>query len=349
MKRVQFLVALAVIALLAIAISACAGGAPSGAAVQQAAPTVAAAAQKAAEAAPTVAAAVKAAAPTAAAAAQAAAPAAGATTVKIVSSLPMTGSSLGQTQTVVNAAKQAFEEANYAACDGKVKIVYEPWDDATAAAGKWTPEAETENANKAAADKSIIAYIGTFNSGAAKLSIPILNQAGPLVMVSPANTYPGLTKTAGAAQGEPDVYYPTKTRNYTRVVPADDLQGVPRTGPSSLAPRTSTSSTTRSCTVSGLADVFEASAKKPRPERPRPWWHRRQGRRLQGFRQQDQGHQPRPDLLRRHHPEQRGQLARATSAASACPRTRSSSWAPMASTSRRTSTPPARTRLRART
>ena len=36
-------------------------------------------------------------------------------------------------------------------------------------------------------------YIGTMNSGAAKVSIPILNQAN-LVMISPANTYPGLTK-----------------------------------------------------------------------------------------------------------------------------------------------------------
>ena len=36
-------------------------------------------------------------------------------------------------------------------------------------------------------------YIGTYNSGAAKLSIPILN-AACLVMVSPANSYPGLTK-----------------------------------------------------------------------------------------------------------------------------------------------------------
>ncbi|MFN8500097.1 MAG: branched-chain amino acid ABC transporter substrate-binding protein, partial [Anaerolineae bacterium] len=268
MKRVQFLTVLAVIAVLAIAISACAGGAPSGAAVQQAAPTVAAAAQKAAEAAPTVAAAVKAAAPTAAAAAPTAAAAAGgaaapAATVKIVSSLPMTGSSLGQTQTVVNAVKQALEETNFTACDGKVKIVYEPWDDATAAAGKWTPEAETENANKAAADKSIIAYIGTFNSGAAKLSIPILNQAGPLVMVSPANTYPGLTKTAGAAQGEPDVYYPTKTRNYTRVVPADDLQGAAGANwAKQLGAKNVYILDDQELYGKGLADVFEASAKK---------------------------------------------------------------------------------------
>lgn len=64
-------------------------------------------------------------------------------------------------------------------------------------------------------------YIGTFNSGAAKLSIPLLNQAN-MVMISPANTLIGLTKAG--QPGEPDKYYPNGKRNYTRVVTADHLQ-----------------------------------------------------------------------------------------------------------------------------
>jgi len=146
-------------------------------------------------------------------------------TLKIVSSLPMTGSSLGQTQTIVNGIKQVIEENNSTACDGKLKLEYEAMDDATAAAGKWDPAQETENANKAVADKNVVAYIGTFNSGAAKLAIPILNQAD-LVMISPANTYPGLTKPGKGEGNEPNIYYPNGKRNFTRVVPADDLQGV---------------------------------------------------------------------------------------------------------------------------
>ena len=54
--------------------------------------------------------------------------------------------------------------------------------------------------------------MGTFNSGCAKIIIPILNRAtpGPMGMVSPANTEPGLTKSGpGAEPGEPDKYYPT--------------------------------------------------------------------------------------------------------------------------------------------
>lgn len=151
----------------------------------------------------------------------------GGATLKIVSSLPMTGASLTQTQTIVNAMQLRVDQAGGKACGGKYTIVYEAWDDASAALGKWDPAVETENANKAAADKSIVAYLGTFNSGAAKLSIPILNQAGPLVMISPANTYPGLTHSAtGLTEAdEPDKYYPSGTRNYARVAGTDDNQG----------------------------------------------------------------------------------------------------------------------------
>jgi len=150
-----------------------------------------------------------------------------ATTLKVVSSLPMTGASLTQTQTIVNAMQLRLEQAGGKACGGKYTVTYEAWDDASAALGKWDPAVETENANKAAADPSIIAYLGTFNSGAAKLSIPILNAAGPLVMISPANTYPGLTHAAtGLTEAnEPGVYYPSGTRNYARVAATDDLQG----------------------------------------------------------------------------------------------------------------------------
>ena len=56
----------------------------------------------------------------------------------------------------------------------------------------------------------------------------MLNRApnGPLAMVSPANTYVGLTHPGpGTVAGEPGKYYPTGKRNYARVVAADDYQG----------------------------------------------------------------------------------------------------------------------------
>jgi branched-chain amino acid transport system substrate-binding protein len=82
---------------------------------------------------------------------------------------------------------------------------------------------ESTNANKAAADKDVMVYIGPFNSNAAMISMPILNKADVL-MISPANTWPGLTKP-DFGPGEPEKYRPTGRKNYVRTVPTDDLQG----------------------------------------------------------------------------------------------------------------------------
>jgi branched-chain amino acid transport system substrate-binding protein len=143
-------------------------------------------------------------------------------TIRIVSSLPRTGSARVQTNTIVNGIKLALEEADYKA--GDFKIEYSDLDDATASAGQWTAEAETANADAAIKDPNVMVYIGTYNSGAAKISMPALNRAS-LLMVSPANTWPGLTKPNIGEPGEPEVYRPTGKVTYTRVVPADDLQG----------------------------------------------------------------------------------------------------------------------------
>jgi len=182
--------------------------------------------------------------------------------VKIVSSLPLTGSAVGQTQSIVNGIKQALTESNSTACDGKLKLDYESLDDATAAAGKWDPAQETGNANKAVADNNVVAYIGTFNSGAAKLSIPVLNNAN-LVMVSPANTYPGLTKPGKGEANEPKVYYPNGKRNFARVVPADDLQGnAAANWAKSLGVKKVYILDDQELYGKGLADIFDATAKK---------------------------------------------------------------------------------------
>jgi branched-chain amino acid transport system substrate-binding protein len=183
-------------------------------------------------------------------------------TLKIVSSLPMTGSSLTQTQTIVNAMELRLEAADHKACGGQYDIEYEAWDDASAALGQWDPAVETENANKAAADPSIVAYLGTFNSGAAKLSIPILNAAGPLTMISPANTNPGLTKADKDLPGVTDSYYPTGVRSYARVVAADDIQGFVAANfvKDELGATTVYILDDQQLYGKGLADVFEARA-----------------------------------------------------------------------------------------
>lgn len=142
--------------------------------------------------------------------------------IKIVSSLPRTGSARPQTTTIVNGIQMALDEAGNRA--GGYRIEYVDMDDATVSAGQWTAEAETANARQAAADPDVMVYIGTYNSGAAKVSMPILNTAG-LLMISPANTAVGLTKPGLGDANEPDIYRPSGKVTYFRVVPADDIQG----------------------------------------------------------------------------------------------------------------------------
>jgi branched-chain amino acid transport system substrate-binding protein len=146
----------------------------------------------------------------------------GGQTVDIYSSLPLQGASTAQTDPMVNGIKLALAQAGGKA--GKYTVNYTSLDDSTAAAGKWDPGQTAANARKVAGDPKAVYYIGEFNSGASEISIPILNQAG-VPMVSPANTYVGLTTNLpGSAPGEPQKYYPTGKRNYLRIVPIDSIQ-----------------------------------------------------------------------------------------------------------------------------
>ena len=155
----------------------------------------------------------------------------------------------------------AIEEKNGQA--GGYTIKYNDEDDSTAAAGKWDEATEIKNANDAVANDKLVAYIGTFNSGAAKLSIPILCGKG-IAMVSPANTYPrpdqgrqGRGRRAGQVLPERlrAQLLPRRRRLTTsRAWPA-------RSGPPSSAPRTSTSSTTPSSTA--RASPTSSTRKRP--------------------------------------------------------------------------------------
>ncbi|HYH67772.1 MAG TPA: branched-chain amino acid ABC transporter substrate-binding protein [Urbifossiella sp.] len=143
--------------------------------------------------------------------------------VKIVSSLPRTGSAQRQTDAIVNAIRLAIDEVRGTVAG--LRVEYEDADDATAAAGYWDAAREAAIARAAAADREVVAVIGPYNSGAAKVSMPILNEAG-VVQITPAATYPGLTKkVAGGADGEPEIYRPARRITFCRVIPTDDVQG----------------------------------------------------------------------------------------------------------------------------
>jgi branched-chain amino acid transport system substrate-binding protein len=146
--------------------------------------------------------------------------------ILVASDLPLEGSGRTQTTQMTRAIKFIFKQHGWKA--GKYSLAYQSCDDATAQAGKWDSGKCSANANAYAQNSSVGAVIGTFNSGCAEIIVPILNRAqnGPVGMVSPANTYVGLTHTGpGSAAGEPGKYYPSGKRNYARVVGTDDYQG----------------------------------------------------------------------------------------------------------------------------
>lgn len=175
-------------------------------------------------------------------------------TIEVWSSLPRQGSSKAQTDTMANAIKMALEERGGVVAG--YTVTYKDVDDSTAAAGKWDEQTEIKNAQDAVANDNVVAYIGTLNSGAAKLSIPILCGKG-IGMVSPANTAVGLTKPF--EEGEPDKYYPGGcTRNYARVIPNDLLQGAAGAlWASQLGFKTAYVLDDTEVYGKGLADVFE--------------------------------------------------------------------------------------------
>ena len=144
----------------------------------------------------------------------------------VASDLPLQGANRSQSIQMTKAIAFVFAQNDWKA--GSHTLAYQSCDDSTAQAGKWDSGKCSANATAAANDASVVGVIGTFNSGCAEIEIPINNRApnGPLGMVSPANTYVGLTHSGpGTAAGEPGKYYPTGKRNYVRIVAADDFQG----------------------------------------------------------------------------------------------------------------------------
>ena len=144
-------------------------------------------------------------------------------TLVIATDQPLQGAS-GDSSKAVNQAIQLYLD-QIGSKAGKYTVKLKIYDDSTAAKGQWDDATCAKNAQDHVANAEEIAVMGTLNSGCAKIIAPVLNQdpSGPMLMVSHANTNPGLTKTWDP--GEPQKYFPTGKRNYARVITTDDYQG----------------------------------------------------------------------------------------------------------------------------
>ena len=83
------------------------------------------------------------------------------------------------------------------------------------------------NAKAYAATSDVLGMIGPHYSACAALQIPALSRTktGPLAMVSPSNTDPGLTRRTPYSDNNPDSLYTGGVRNYVRVIASDDDLG----------------------------------------------------------------------------------------------------------------------------
>ncbi len=147
----------------------------------------------------------------------------GGKTLVVSSDLPLQGASKDASEATNNAIKLYLEQVGNKA--GNYAVEFKSYDDSTAAKGAWDDATCAKNAQDHVANTDEVAVMGTYNSGCAKIEVPVLNQDpdGPMLMVSHANTNPGLTKPW--EPGEPAKYYPSGKRNYGRVITTDDYQG----------------------------------------------------------------------------------------------------------------------------
>jgi len=146
--------------------------------------------------------------------------AAGGDVLVVGTDLPLQGASADASKSTNEVIALVLEQAGGKAGDYAVEI--KEYDDSTAAKGAWDDAACAKNAQDHVANTNEVAVMGTYNSGCAAIIIPVLNQAG-MLMVSHANTYAGLTIEWDA--GEPAKYYPAGGRNYARVIAHDGFQG----------------------------------------------------------------------------------------------------------------------------
>jgi branched-chain amino acid transport system substrate-binding protein len=139
--------------------------------------------------------------------------------VTVYVSVPLRGPSAAEGGHIARAAKLALRRAGGRVGELRVRAVY--LDDSER--GGWTQARAAANARRAAEDSTAIAYIGDFESGATRTSLPITNEAG-MLQVSPASSAVDLVAPFPGSEEVPDEVQATGDRTFGRVIPRDDVQ-----------------------------------------------------------------------------------------------------------------------------
>jgi branched-chain amino acid transport system substrate-binding protein len=138
--------------------------------------------------------------------------------LRVYVSLPMHGPLADDARDAADGARLALADAGGEA--GGVTVEAKYLDDATSAG--WTPAQVGVNARTATQDSTAIAYLGDFESGATRTSLPITNTAG-MLQVSPAS---GATDLVDEFPGSDQIseLQTTGKRTFGRVIPGDEAQ-----------------------------------------------------------------------------------------------------------------------------
>jgi ABC-type branched-subunit amino acid transport system substrate-binding protein len=141
--------------------------------------------------------------------------------VTVYMSMPLRGPEAPDGQDAVDGAKLALRDADGRAGELEVNLV--SLDD-TGPNQVWSQAQAAANARRATEDSTSIAYIGDFDSGATRSSLPITNEAH-LLQVSPAASAVDLAQPfLGAGDQIPEEVQPTCDRTFGRVIPSDEVQ-----------------------------------------------------------------------------------------------------------------------------
>jgi DNA-binding SARP family transcriptional activator/ABC-type branched-subunit amino acid transport system substrate-binding protein/DNA-binding beta-propeller fold protein YncE len=145
----------------------------------------------------------------------------------VVSDLPLQGDARAAVTPMVEGIRFVLQRRGFRA--GRHRVGYGSCDDSTAQAGGTDVSRCFGNAKLYARTPDVVGVIGAFHSFCSELEIPIAGQAsdGPLAMISPSNSFTGLTRPyRGMARGELERLYPTGERNFVRIAAADHLAPV---------------------------------------------------------------------------------------------------------------------------
>lgn len=149
-------------------------------------------------------------------------------TLRVYVSLPLRGAAGADGRDAADGARLALDDAGSEAGGIAVEARFLDDTEGTDADARWSAATVAANARTATQDSTTIAYLGDFEPGATRTSLPITNSARVL-QVSPASAASDLVAEFPGSDEVPDTQ-PSGERSFGRVIPGDEAQAAAAAG-----------------------------------------------------------------------------------------------------------------------